>query len=213
MSRRRFKPKVVIEKKPLSKAEQALRLAKSNKRKINETREMGEGTSTLAAVALNATPTVRYINPGGMLGVKLPVKSFQVRGVVKQNLTSAIIDGYRMDLVLDRHPDGAAITPLLYLGTATPKLYEYKDFDRKERFKIIKTWSGYFNSNDGVASHRRINDYFRLNYMFESSAASQESNSVAEKNALYLVFWTDASANQPTIEFKSRIVFVREDSN
>ncbi len=205
----RFRPRQVTVRKPLSKVDQALRIAKSNKKKIHDTREMDNTDQDTGALTLNATPVVLYIIPSSAnTGNKVSIKSFQLRGVVKQNLSSAIIDDYRIDLVLDRRPDKAAITPLLYLRSATPRIDAYKDFDEKERYRIIKTWSGYLSSSEGSNSFRKINYYTRLNYFAEGD--NGVSQTTITKNALYIVFWTTASANQPTFQAEFSIVSVHE---
>lgn len=205
----RFKPKAVRIKKPLSKVEQALRMARSNKRKLGDYLEVFSAAATVASdVALSSTPTVLLLIANmGMSGNKTTLKSVQVRAVVKQNLTSALIDDYRVDLVIDRAPAGVAITPLLYLGDATPNITAYKDFDGKGRYKILKTWSGYLSSSEGSNSFRKINSYVRLNLKSETNQFDQYAQGNLIKNALYLVRWTTASANQPTFKGDIRVVF------
>ncbi len=197
--------------KPLSKVDQALRLAKSNKKKIGETIEFKSSTSTISSAALNATPTVLYLGAIGVAGFRATLKSFRIRGVFKQNLTSAIIDDYRMDLVLDRTPAKVIITPTLYLGAAAPILEEFKLFSVKGRYKILRTWKGYLNGDVGGKSFDMIDDYVRLNLVTETDTVNSLNQDEVIKNALYLVRWTTATANQPLFQGRFRLVF--SDSN
>ena len=104
MSRFRKKQTVVI-RKPLSKVDQALRLAKSNRKNIKQAQEFINIDSVVTAdTAMNATPQVVYLTESLQVsGLRAPLTSIQIRAVVKQNLTSALVDDYRVDLVLDRN--------------------------------------------------------------------------------------------------------------
>ncbi len=190
-----------------SKAEQALRLAKRNKRKIGQTHEVVALNTAITSAALNATPTVLFLplSPSGV-GNSLKVYSVQVKGVFKINLASALIDDYRMDLVLDRMPDKAVVTTLLYLGTATPTNFEYKNFQEKGRFKILKTWRGHLLNDVGGVNHAEVNYYRRLNYMAVSASANTFGSAQLIKNSLFLVRWTTATANQPTFQGNVRMI-------
>ncbi len=202
------KSKTVTIKKPVPKAEQALRMAKSNKKKLAAKLDLDFVNDNDATQALNATPTVLLIFASmEMSGFNLTLKSFQVRGVIKQNLASAIIDDYRVDLVLDRAPAGVAITPLLYLDSATPTITAFKSFGSKGRYRILKTWSGYLSSSEGSHSFRKVNSYIRLNFKVETKAENAYTQANLIKNALYLVRWTTATANQPTVAMDMRIVY------
>ncbi len=108
-----------------------------------------------------------------------------------------MIDDWRVDLVLDREPAGVAITPLLYLGSATPVIGAFKNHLFKKRYKILRSEFGHFDEGGtGVGGHE-INWYVKLNLIAESKTASSFSNANIQKNALYLVYWTTASANHP----------------
>ena len=84
-----------------------------------------------------------------VLGQDVKVKSVHIRGVVKQNLASALIDDYRIDIVLDRFPGLAANTPLLVYGDATPANFALKNFQNRKRFKILRSIRGHLSSNEG----------------------------------------------------------------
>ncbi len=207
MSRFRKKREVIV-KKPLSKVDQALKLSKRNAKTIREQVDLKVTDLVVTEIALAATPAAAtYIVGNSVDGNKVKVKSIQIKGVVKQNLTSALIDDYRLDLVMDRMPNKTIITPLLYLGDATPTVLAYKDFGSKGRYRIIKTWSGYLSSPEGSNSFRKINYFKSLNIMQTSETANTMSQASIIRNAFYLVMWTTASANQPTFEGNIRMVF------
>ncbi len=208
MSRRKkriFVDTSQLHKKKTTKAQQALNLAKSNRKKIREGQDLKVNTSAPITATLNATPAVLFMSADSADGVKAKVKSIRVSGYVLQNLTSTITDDYRIDLVMDRYPDKAVITPLLYLGTATPKIAEFKNFLGKERYKIIKTWSGHFNESTTVS--RKISGYFRQNVTQVSVTNNSMGQTDIIRNAYYLVYWTTASANQPTMYLNWRLVY------
>lgn len=186
-----------------SKADQALRLAKKNDKAVKGLTEFKANNINLGATALNATPAVSYLEPLGN-GFDTQIVSVYVKGVIKQNLTSTIIDDYRLDLVLDREPNKVAITPLLYLQSATPAVYNHKVFEDRSRYKIIKSWSGYFKKDDSVA--RKLDGFYSINLKAKNDTVDDFGQTHILNNALYLVYWTTAASNQPTIEFKTRIV-------
>ncbi len=194
-------------KKKKTEGAQALVIAKKVDRKQKQDLEYFEAVGIpLAVVALNATPTSLALLLADLQGFKMQMLSVQVRGVIKQNLASAIIDDYRMDIVLDRRPDGGTITPALVYGSATPKIYAFKHFGNKTRFKILRSIRGYLSSSEGSNSFRVINEYVKLNLSYESKSRDSETEANSIKNMIYLIFWTTASANQPTIEVHHKIV-------
>ncbi len=195
--------------KPKSVARRALNIAKSNKAVIKAHFEMKkQDLIETADTALNATPQITMINiAADTEGLRITAKSLQIRFVVKQNLASAIIDDYRVDVVLDRRPNKVEITPLLYLGDATPSIEAFKAFGEKSRYKILRTWSGYLSSSEGSNSFRKVNAFIKLNLVQEAVTQDSMAQSTIIKNAIYLVKWTTATANQPTFGGETRLVF------
>ncbi len=164
---------------------------------------------TQSSVALDATPTVTHITPGtGADGVKSKLLSFEIQGVIKQNLASAIIDDYRIDLVLDRQPNKVAITPLVFYGSATPTTERLLIVQQQKRFRIIKSWRGYLSSSEGSNSFRKFGGTFKLNLMCISTVDANFADTNLLKNNISLIFWTTASANQPLLTFRSRLMFI-----
>lgn len=191
-----------------SKAEQALAKARKNERKLSTAVEVVQATAVTSTDAFNSTPRVDLITLSGD-GLKTMIKSVQVKGTIKQDLASTAADDWRVDLVLDREPNGTEVTPLLFYGTATPTIGAFKNIIYKKRFKILRTESGIFNENT-VVGHI-INWYVRLNLIAETKTVNSWTQSNMTKNALYLIYWTTAGANQPVPAFQSRAIC--QDSN
>ncbi len=194
-------------RKPRGKADQALAIAKSNKKLIRSLHEPSDVKLLRGSTALNATPVIDHITESIVGdGSSVTLKSFRIRGVIKQNLTSAIVDDYRMDIVMDRRSAGVEITPLLYLGLVTPDVDVFKLFDSKERYKILRTIRGHLSSSEGSNSFREIDEYVKLNVVATTKLDGNWTQANILTNAIYVVFWTTATANQPTIQFTSQIV-------
>ncbi len=186
-----------------SETKQALAIAKSNKKVLKQIVDFRYSDTGATTGTLNATPVVLFLAMGGT-GYNVQMVSCHVKGWIRQNLASVITDDYRMDLVLDREPNKTALTPTLYLASATPTIHRMKVFKDRQRFKILKTWSGHFNENVNVS--RKIEGFFPLNLKVKSNTADTFGQAQVLNNALYLVYWTTASANQPTFSHIARVV-------
>ncbi len=196
---RRFKPR----KKKGSKVDQALRLAKSNRKAIRREVEYVQNDLVFALAAMNATLLVTHIPVAGPTGNKGEIKSIQLQGLVLQILASALNDEWRVDLVLDRQPNGVLPTATEIYGSATPQIYAYRDFDKRFRFKILRSFRGVFN--ESVMTSSVIDTYVKLNLITEQDSTSFAIGNMT-KNTLVLVHWTTATANQPTFEGITRQV-------
>lgn len=175
-------------------------------KKIRDSTEQIENSFSLASAAMNATPVVLHMVPAGAEGLKAKLLSFEIHGVVKQDLTSAIIDDYRVDLVLDRHPNKIAETATIIYGSATPSNEEYVRINEGKRFKILRSWRGYLSSSEGSMSFRKIDAKIKLNVIVESLTSDTFTATSIIKNNLSLLHWTTATANQPTFQHKIRLV-------
>ncbi len=189
--------------KPKSKVDQALSIAKSNKKKLSTVAEMQLTATVNAETAFNATPIIKYVLPVGE-GLKTLMTSVQCRGIIKRNVASDSIDDYRLDLVLDREPAGTEVTPLLVYGTANPELGDFKNINLLRRFKILRTMIGAFGESGNGVSHRVINWFVKLNLIAECKSAGFSQANIS-KNAIYLIYWTTSGANQPTIKCQIRV--------
>lgn len=192
-------------RKPKSKVDQALSIAKSNKKKLSTVVEHSQAGTVTSTDVFNATPVVDLIPATGD-GLKTRITSASVKGTIKRNVDSNLIDDWRVDLVLDRMPEGTEVTPLVLYGSATPPIGAFKNILYKERFKILRSEMGTFDeSGNGKAGHI-INWYVRLNLIAKSNTANSFTQAAIQNNAIYLIYWTTATANQPIPVFQSRLI-------
>ncbi len=201
---KRFRTK----RKKGTKAEQALRIAKSNQKSIRRDVEYLSTDATFASAALAATPTVTHLPLGSIAGPKGIMKSIQLRGKVLQNLASALNDDWRVDLVLDRLPNNALPTAAEIYTSATPEIYAYKSIAERSRFKILRSWKGILNESN--KTFEMLEFYGKLNLIALVEGSSFSSIASYLKNSIVLVKWTTATANQPTFEAFTRITCIDE---
>ncbi len=205
--------KRVFKSRKRSKADQALSLAKSNKRKINDKYEIVMNSVRTITTAFNAAPIITYLSDGGASfgsGQRIKITSVRVKAIIRHNLASDLLDDYRVDLVLDRTPNRANVTALDLYGSATPSIVTYKDRNVLRRFKILRSQFGVVNDVAGGPGSATIDWYVKLNVF--TVTENDDSWAIADvtKNALFLVYWTTASANQPTMDCREVENYVEE---
>lgn len=185
----------------LKTAKKALRLAKNN--------QIVESTSyNDILVAMSRAPTVRYIQPPSCDGFKQTCQYIEGRLYVQADSVSSENSNWRVDLVLDRQPAGVVLDTADLYGTAQPpRITALIPLSDKERYKIVKSWSGGFNDAAGPTSRMVRRFHLRSGLKLEASAVTP-SQAEIQKNAYYLVFWTDASANTPIITYDLQMVSV-----
>ncbi len=165
---------------------------------------------TLQTNTLNATPIVidilATIDIVVTEGFKILLKSFQLNAEVRQNLTSALSDNWRVDLVLDKKPTGiAAITPLIVYGDATPDITALPVFTKRDRFSILRTWRGLLNESTNIG--KVFGGIVRVNKMMVTAAEGNYLNNQMQKNNLIMFMWTTATANQPSVSLHFQVIF------
>ncbi len=178
-------------------------------RRIRQSQELQLAQFDQTATALNATPTVTHINMASKPeGRKAKMLFYEIKGVFKQNLASAVIDNYRLDLVLDKNPNKLAQTPLNNYGSATPTVEVLRNIlNSEQRVRIIRSISGSLSSSEGSASFRHFHWRVKLGMVSVSSVDGNFTATNLLKNNISLIFWTTATANQPTIQFESILKF------
>lgn len=188
--------------KALPIAQKALRIAKGN-------RTFAAEDFTLATTAMTASlvPTVRYIQPPGDAGPgqKQTIQDLEFSILLKVDVASAVVNSWRCDLVLDRTPSKVTLSLADMYGIATPKITALLNYDAIERYKIVKSYSGSFYVDSSVSRH--IHFKVRSGLVCEAEGPVFDNNLVL-KNAYYFVFWTDATANTPTISYSSRLTSI-----
>ncbi len=183
------------------------RLRRIEKR-MRDTEEIMFDEFNISAVQMNATPVVLHITPDAQGdGVKSRMLLFEIHGVVKQDLASAIVDDYRMDLVLDKTPNKLAQLPLNTYGSATPTTETLLNPGFFKRFRILKTWRGYLSSSEGSNTFRKFDAKMKLRLVVETATDGDFAFNQIIRNNLSLIRWTTATAAQPTITFSSRLSF------
>ncbi len=181
-------------RKPKTKVDQALSIAKSNRKEIRKAREVDGNILGGTATAMVNTGTVIYEQPvGADQGFTIATSSIRVKAMVYQDVASAITDFWRVDLVLDKIPNGANATLLDMYSSATPQVVALKNFTLKGRFKILRSMMGAFNESGVLA--QSLDWYVKLNYKTVSSVKGAYGIANITRNALFLVFWTTAGAN------------------
>ncbi len=203
--------RVLVEKKPTI-GQEALNMAKRNKRNIKEISEVVLGIAVSKVGAFNATPNVTYVSDVPGNGTSCKLRSIRVKGTIKRDVASLLIDDWRVDLVLDRLPGGSALTPLLYLGSATPTMGAFKNILMKKRYRILRTEFGHFDEGGNGKSAHEIDWYVKLNLIAKSKAIDDFTQGNIIANAIYLVYWTTAVANQP-ISALQTIVYIDSEGN
>ncbi len=201
--------------KPKSKAAQALSLAKKNKSRIKSGLEYFSfpapaETAFLDAQALSTTIRADLL---GMVGHNddVLVKSIQLKLNIQQNLTSSLSDTWRVDLICDTAPQfDTPPTGLMLFGDATPATYTFYDFPIVKRYRVLRSWRGVFNESSIV--NEVIDAYVKINRKTLSKSLGSFTESSITRNKYYLISWTDAGANQPTISGRFRLVTQDTDS-
>ncbi len=173
------------------------------KKKIASATEINVGAQAQLNVTMSATPQYVYIVPIGT-GMKTKLKSVRVRGHIKQDPTSTLVDAYRIDLVLDRSPAKTEITALLYLGSAGPYYGHFQNKKQLSRYKILRTKMGVFDKGVEGRSIDTLDWYVPLNLIAESDTDGGYAQGNIVKNAIYIVYWSDSAANFPITRFNYR---------
>ncbi len=187
----------------ISKVDQALRIARSNKRKIKEVQDVYINDDIRSSIAMNATPVVTEITPAGLTGYKGTMKNIYIKGIISHVDASVLQDAFRVVLIKDTKPQGAVPTPLEVFNSNTPRCGAQKKVGAQTRFKILRSWFGTVNkySNGSFI----IDDKVPLNFVVETKTAGNFAIANMVKNALSIMYWTTASANQPKIEYNMNI--------
>lgn len=183
----------------ISTAQKALKIAKKNRAVIKSESDVYIEPFTRTATAMNATPVVRELPVYGMAGYNIKMKNFYIKGIIRHNDTSVLCDSFRVDLVLDHNPSGAVPTPADVYGSATPVVTTQKKVGSQQRYKILRTWFGTVNKYSN--SSYVFNDRVRLGYNVQTKLSANGQIANLTKNSLSLIYWTTATANQPTIQY------------
>lgn len=184
-------------KTAMTTARKALRIAKANR-----TFEVLKYSDVNVAMTASAVPTVVFLQPPTCDGEKQTIQNIEARMYIRQNLTSTVVDNYRVDIVLDRYPSGVTLDLSKLYEDATPRITALPSYDMRDRYKIVKSYSGAFNAQSPTS--RMINFKVRSGLVCEADGQTPSQDSI-QKNAYYLVYWTEATANTPIITYDIQI--------
>ncbi len=179
-------------------AKKALRIAKRNI--VTEFTETNQVTEDLTG---SSVPDITYLQPATTDGDRQTLINLNGRIEMRQDLMSQLSDNYRIDIVLDRRPSGVIIDPAILYGDATPRITALVDFNLRGRFKILRSFQGVFEQS--TVTNRIFKFNIPLNLVVESNAEAPSQGEV-QKNAIYLIVWTTATANFPSITRDFRLI-------
>jgi len=203
--------KLVLIKRKQGIASRALKIAKRNQKTLSRKRDMisalvNDVTSTMSSTPTIVDVTISVSSANTHDGFNVFMKVLRIRGLVRQNLTSALADDYRIDVILDRFPEEALPLPLDIYGSATPSTIRQVIFSERNRFKILKSWRGLLEPENNIGRH--ISADIKLNLKLETDTDGTFGFGNLTKNMIVMIFWTTASANQPSFLRNFRIEFV-----
>ncbi len=188
-------------------AKQALALAKKNRREIKRDNEIQytQIDSGASGVALTTAPAIELLNRTSwtVTSNTCMFKGIEILGTIQPTPASTGQDRWRIDIVLDKRPDGVILDLADIYGSTTPKINVLVNTEERGRYRVIKTWRGTFNviTDKAVSGARNITLFKRFNMKIiidvADSAVAQGS---IQTNAVYLVAWTEATANQPVLD-------------
>ena len=184
-------------KTAMTTAKKALRIAKANR-----TFEVLKYNDVNVSMTASAVPTVVFLQPPTCDGEKQTIQNIEARMFIRQNLASVLVDNYRVDLVLDRYPSGVALDLSKLYEDATPRITALLSYDMRDRYKIVKSYSCAFSENSNTS--RMINFKVRSGLVCEADGQTPSQANI-QKNAYYLVFWTESTANTPIITYDIQI--------
>jgi len=197
-----FKQNPIAKKKTgtaLKTAKKALKIARQG-----QTMESTSYNDDAVAFTVNNAPQILYLQPPTTDGSKQTISYIEGKIFVRRNLSSTVIETWRVDLVLDRQPAGVILSYAdLYNSDATPRPTALMDYDAKSRYKFVKSWSGAFGPQDN--QFKMINFMVRSGLKVEADDVTPSQASV-NKNAYYLIWFTNASANPPLITYDVQVV-------
>ncbi len=193
-------------KKRKSVAQQALALARKNKKDLARSNELQYSVLTgMAGIALSVTPLIILLNKTDWVveGNLCMFRGLEILGEITPNNSSVLQDKWRVDIIMDKRPDGTIFNPEHAYGFDAPFTNSHIDNDFKDRYRILKSWRGTFNvpKNSAVPRNLSYNRRFKTKVVSSNDDAVISQASI-ETNAVYLVAWTEATANTPVLDIR-----------
>lgn len=142
------------------------------------------------------TPEKQFLSPPNTDGERQTIQDIECFVKITHDIGSAGIVDWRMDLVLDRQPSKVTLDFADCYESATPETTALLSFNNRERYKICKSYTGYLDND--VATERIIHFKYRSGLVCEADGTVYSQANIL-KNAYYLVYWSNSTANHPSI--------------
>lgn len=156
-------------------------------------------------VTLSTAGDIRLAQINAVEGRKILIRGINFRFDLRQNLSSTIGDDYRVMLLLDKNVENTKPTLLQLFGSATPSINIHLEEDKFSRIKVLREWVGIFEQQTSVA--KVVNARIKMNMTMESNTTDTFTQAALMKGALYVLVWTTATSNQPTISYIVQFVY------
>lgn len=194
-------------------AKTALRIAKSNETIEHTTfahNPTGTTDTPLGPIDFLSTglPFVKYLQPPDVDSDPGSQTILYIRGNVHilQDLQSNRQDQWRFEIVVDRRPGGVTLDVARAYDVSTAleiATYANIDFSNRRRYKQLYTRGGIFDDDTNTSRMFHLN--VRVGLVSQSNGV-QFDIARMNKNALYLIYWTDATTNLPKIQYRLDLV-------
>jgi len=184
-----------------STANKALRIAKSIDKRSYSSRQVGDSLN----LGINTDPVgIRYIQPANGKTQVSKIVSISGKMQILSDLTTVLHDPWRVDLVLDRQPNKTTIDPTDVYNLAYGYTTALRNYDNSDRYKIVKSWGNVLTPD--VISSRTINFKISSGLMVDGSEAGLYGIADLTKNAYYLLFRSDSTADPPLFTYELEII-------
>lgn len=187
----------------------ALRLAKFAVSMLNAEQKLKDVTASITPAPAGVLDLLNGMNKGDNInnreGQQIKTMSILFRATININ-SLATATAVRIMLVVDSQPNGAAFTVANLLENTVQVIQSPINIGNKRRFLVL------FNKVLTLSINGRRKAYFNyfkkvmLKTVFNNGNAGDETDITT--NTIYFVAFSDESANQPTINYYSRIRFV-----
>ncbi|WP_445779150.1 hypothetical protein [Shewanella sp.] len=173
--------------------------------KSNETIEFLSYNAIAQTMTGTFTPDIVYLQPPTTDSSPGKQTLLKIRGnvLIEQNLSSASNDQWRFDIVLDRAPAGAVLNVAQAYGVANPRITRPLNYDQIKRYKLLYSRKGMFNEFVKTSSMMNIN--VKLGLVAEANNNTPSQANIM-KNAVYILFWSNATTNKPNFTYNLDIV-------
>jgi len=180
-------------------AQKALKMAKNNRTFASVDFPISD------SLGPSNTPDILFLSPANTDGDRQTINEIELKCFIEHNASNTGIVNWRLDLVLDRSPAKTILSLADLYETANPEPSALLTFNDRERYKLCKSYYGYFQNS--IMTCRHIHFKYKSGLVSEADGGTY-SQSKIQKNAYYLVYWTDVASNVPVITGTVRVVSI-----